>query len=107
MKGEQLLTLESGPRTQTNSRPRCADSLDYSIDNLQTEPGAIVDRATVLIRALVGVVLQKLIDKIAVRAMDFDAIKSSALNSVHSSSSVILHIFLYFCMKNITARMVS
>jgi hypothetical protein len=49
---------------------------DGRIDGFQHEPRTVLDRATVLIGAVIGAVLQVLIQQIAIRAVDLHAIES-------------------------------
>ena len=72
------------PRSQVVAHAICAPYADDGIGDFQRQPRAILDGAAVLIRALVGGILQKLIEQVTVRAMDFDAIKARALRVLGS-----------------------
>jgi len=57
----------------------CAPDRDGGIRHIQHQTSAIFDGATVIIRPFVCAILQKLIEQIAVRAVQFHAIKSGTL----------------------------
>ena len=72
------------PWSQVVAHAICTPYADDGIGDFQRQPRAILDGAAVLIRALVGGILQKLIEQVTVRAMDFDAIKARALRVLGS-----------------------
>ena len=47
----------------------------HRVDHLEQEARAVGDRAAIRVGALVGAVAQELIDEVAVRAMQFDAVE--------------------------------
>ena len=52
---------------------------DDGIGDFQHETGAVFDRAAVVVGAVIGGVLEKLVDEIAVRAVDLDAVEARGL----------------------------
>jgi len=52
---------------------------DDGVGDFEHEPGAVFDRAAVVVRAVVGAVLEKLIEQVAIGAVDFHAVKAGAL----------------------------
>ena len=61
-----------------DARPDLGDR----VDDLEREARAVLDRAAIGIRALVGAVAQELVDQVAVGAVDFDAVEAGALGVV-------------------------
>ena len=88
------LTLERGPWTEPYAHPVRADGLDDGIGDLQHDPHAILHRATVRVRPVVGVRLQKLIREIPVRSMDLHAVEPSLEDGILRRGRVQLHVFL-------------
>ena len=68
-----------GTRRQMHADTAGAPHRDCGIGHFQHQPCAILRRATVGIGALVGAVLQELIEQVAIRAMDFHAVETSLL----------------------------
>ena len=52
---------------------------DDRVGHFQHQPGAVFDRAAVVVGALIRAVLQELIQQIAVGAVDLDAVEAGAL----------------------------
>jgi hypothetical protein len=52
---------------------------DHRISDFKHEPGTVFNRPTVLIGAMIGTVLKKLIDQVAIGSVDLHAIKTSDL----------------------------
>ena len=77
-----IRTLEGAPRADAKSDLALTDSLCYSVDYLEREPTAALDRAAVRVRALVRGVLDELVDEVSVRAVDLDAVAAGAGNGV-------------------------
>lgn len=46
-------------------------------DNLQQEPGAVLEGATIMVRTLVGQGRQEVVDEVAVGTMDLDSVHAS------------------------------
>ena len=68
-----------GARREMHADPPRAPHRDHSIGDLKKEPGAILDRAAVTVVALVRAVLQELVEQVAVRAVDLDAVEARRL----------------------------
>ena len=58
------------------------DGIHHSTRDFEREAGAVLDAAAIVVGALVAVGLQKLVEQIAVGAMDFDAVEASRFNGV-------------------------
>ena len=56
-----------------------AEHLDHRVRHLEHQPGAVLDRAAIGVGAMVRAVLQELVEKIAVRAVDLDAVEARGL----------------------------
>ena len=55
-----------------------ADLADHGVDHLGHQADAVFDRAAIGVGAVVGVVAKKLVDQIAVRGVDLDAVEAGA-----------------------------
>ena len=69
-------TLERAPRTKPDARPFCTNGLHDGIYNLEHKSCAILDTPAIFVRALVGDILNELVEEIAIRAVNFNAIKA-------------------------------
>src|SRR5215471_17189445 len=63
------------PRRKTNTDAFRTPDADRSVGDLEQEARAIFDGTAVVVGALVGAVLKKLIGKIAVGAVNFDSVE--------------------------------
>ncbi len=63
--------------------------LDHCIHDFEEEPGAVLHRAAISIGSLVGFVLQKLVDEIAIGRMQFDPVESSHLRPLGAPAKII------------------
>ena len=61
---------------KVHADPVGAPDRNRGIGGVQQQPRAILDRSAVVVGALVGPVLQELVEQIAVRAVQFDAIEA-------------------------------
>ena len=86
--------LVQRPRAQADRSLRLADGRDDRVHNLERESRTVLDRPAVLICALVGDVLEELVDKVAGRAVHFHAVETCALDSVLGGGCVPLDILL-------------
>ena len=86
------------PRAQPNRGLGRPDGCNDGVHDLEAEPGAVLDGASVLVGALVGDVLEELIDEVAVRAVHFDPVEARALNGVLGGDRVLLNKLLDLCM---------
>ena len=89
--------LEQRPRAEPDRRLRLPHGRDDGVDDLEREPRAVLDRAAVLVRALVRVVLQELVDEVPVRAVHLDPVEARALDRVLRCRCVPLRVLLDFC----------
>lgn len=95
----QTRTLVRAPRAETDPNFGRADGPDDGVDNLEREPGAVLNRAAVFVRAGVGHVLEELVRQVAVRAMDLDAVESGTPDGVRGSRGIPLEVFRDFCRR--------
>ena len=83
----------SAPWAESN----CALALAYSggncVHGLERKACPVLDRATVLVRAVVRHVLQELVDEVAIRGMKFDSIEPGAVHGVRSRLAIPLDVF--------------
>lgn len=86
-------TIESRPRTQTNSSLFHSNSACNGINDVQSEFASVLNRSTVFVSPLVRYVLQKLVDEVAICSVQLNSIESCAVNGINSSSCVQLSIF--------------
>jgi len=87
-------TLEGAPGAQTESDALGADGIAYGPHDLVDKTRAVLDAAAVLVGADVADVLREAIDKIAVRAVELDAVETRA-DSVLRRSREVVHDPLY------------
>ena len=52
---------------------------DHRVGDLEREPGAVFEAAAVRVAAVVGAVAQELIEQVAIRAVQFDAVEAGGL----------------------------
>lgn len=90
---ETVLTLIFTPRAQPNGSLLCSDSFDYRVDDFQAKSGPLLDASSIVIRPLVGHVLQELINQVAIRTVDFDTVESGR-NSFLSGGRIQLNVFM-------------
>lgn len=95
------------PRAQADTSLGLANRRDDGIHDLKREAGAVLDRASILVRSLVGDLLEELVDEIAVRAVDLDAIKARLVHGVGSSLAEPLHVLLDLCECHNRAKLIS
>lgn len=81
-------TLEVVPRAETNARLLSTNLRNHSIDNFKGKPSPVLNGTAIFVGSGVTDVLDELIDKIAVCAVNLDAIETCAMNCVRGSSSV-------------------
>ena len=65
--------MERAPRANTQSHFALADSLRDGSDDLEGETAAVLDRAAVLVRTLIRVSLEELVEEVPIRGVDLDA----------------------------------
>jgi hypothetical protein len=80
--GDNGRTLEGGVGRETDTSLLDSDGSDDSIDDLEREPGPVLDRSSVCVRALVGVGLEELVEEVPVRAVDLNTVSSGSLDKV-------------------------
>lgn len=93
----EVHTTKCSPRTESDADLFSSNLLNYCIDDLQCEPGPVLDRATIFICPLIADILQELIDQIAICAMYFNSVKAGTVDGIGGSSRVSLYVFLDFC----------
>ena len=64
-------------RREAYAQPVGANGSRHLVDDFEQEPGAVLFRPAIGIGALVGSVLQELLDQVAIRALQLHSIKSS------------------------------
>ena len=72
------------------------DCGSYSLDDLKREARPVLRRATVLIRAVIGHLLEELVNKKPVRAVYLDPIKARTLDSAPCGRRIQLHVLCDF-----------
>ena len=81
-----------GPRAEPYARPVRTNGVDDSPGNLEHEAHAVLHRATIRIRPLIRIRLQKLVREIPVRRVDLHAVEPGPEHGVPSSQSIQLYI---------------
>ena len=81
-------TIILAPRAYPQRRLLNPDCLAHSTDELQRKARPILDRPAIIVGALVRNVLQELINEVAIRAVQLDAVKASTVNRLHSRLNV-------------------
>ena len=66
-------------RREMHADPARPPDGDDGVRHFEHEPGAVLDRAAIAVVALVAAVLQELVEQIAVRAVDLDAVEAGLL----------------------------
>ena len=71
-------------RVRVAARARCtptrpAPHVDRRVDHFEQQACAVLDRAAICIGAVVGAVLQELVEQVAVRAVDLDTVEAGGL----------------------------
>ena len=89
-------TAEFAPRADSDASPCLANCSTNGIQHLQREAGAILDGTAIGVGTLVGYVLYELIDEVAVRKVDLNAVETSQVNGVRRGLRKELSIFLDF-----------
>ena len=82
--------VEAAEGRQADADALLAPNPDHGLGDFQQQPGAVLHRAAVLIRARVRAVAQELIRQVAVRAVDLHAVKPGGLG-VPGAVHVLLH----------------
>jgi hypothetical protein len=72
-----LGALEVVVWTESDADAIGANGFGTLLDNLEREAAASLDRSAVLIRSLVDVVVEELVNQISIRAVNLDAIETS------------------------------
>ena len=85
------------PRAQADRSLLLADSRDDGIHDLEREPRTVLDRATVLVRALVRDVLEELIDEVPRGTVNLHAVKACTLYRILGRSRVPLDVLFDLC----------
>lgn len=75
-------TLEFAPWANAHSRLLLTDGTTHGINHLQSESTPVLDRAPVLVGALVRHLLNELVNEISMGAVDLDAIKARFVDSI-------------------------
>jgi hypothetical protein len=88
------LTLECGPRAESYANPIRTDGFDDSLRDLKHKSHTIRHRATINVRPLIRIRLQKLIREIPICRMDLHTVKTRTKNGIPSCRGVQLHILL-------------
>jgi hypothetical protein len=90
------LTLKWTPWTKPDAHPPLAYSPRNGLYDLQDHLTPIFDTAPVFVRALVGHVLDELVEQVAVPGMDLDAIETDLEDRVAGSGGVVVDVLLDF-----------
>src|SRR5665213_1412808 len=72
-------TMRGAARSEVHPDPSSAEDRDGSIGGLKHQPSAVFDGAAVLVVALVGAILQKLVEQITIGSVQLDAVKACGL----------------------------
>ena len=80
--------MESAPRTDAESNTIGADCSDDLVEKLESEASTILNAAAVLIRALVRDILQELVRKIPIRAMQLNPVETGFVHRVRSRLAI-------------------
>src|SRR5216684_7988938 len=89
-----VLTLICSPRAKAYPHFIRTNGTHDSFSDLKRKSQTILYRATIRIRSLIRVRLQKLIREIPIRGMNLHAIKPRPKNGVPSCRSIQLHVLL-------------
>src|SRR5882757_6727972 len=71
--------VQVAPRREVHADAAGAEDGDGGVGALEHEAGAIFDGATVFIGAMVGAVLEELVEEVAVGSVEFDAVEACGL----------------------------
>ena len=78
--------MRVGARRKMHADPPRTPYGDDGVGHFEQEAGAILERAAIAIVALVRAVVQKLVEQIAVRAVDLDAVEAGRLGVLGASA---------------------
>ena len=86
---------QNAPEEQRHSR---RDGASDGIDDLDRKPDAVLEAASILVRALVRHVLQELVDYVSVSAVDLDPVEPCTMHCVGCRGCVELNVLLDLCL---------
>ena len=84
------------PRAEPDRALALADGSGDRVHDLEREARPVLGRPAILVRARVGDVLQELVDEVAVRGVQLDAVEPGAVDGVRGGLGVPLYIVLDF-----------
>ena len=83
------LALERAPRADAERSLFRTNRRYHGVEHFQREPTPVLDGAAILICALVRDVLEELVDQVAVRAVQLDAVAPRAVDRVPGGVRVV------------------
>ena len=95
----------SAPWAESNGALALAYGGGNCVHGLERKACPVLDRATVLVCAVVRHVLQKLVDEVAIRGMKLDSIESGAVHGVRGGLAIPLNVLLDLCTNVRRGRM--
>ena len=72
--------------TDADADPAASPYRYHRVENIKKKAGAIFDRTAIHVRASIGIVLKKLIDKIAISTVHLDAVEAGFLGPLRCPS---------------------
>lgn len=90
------------PGSQPKLGPVLAGMLHDGIEDFERKPGPDLDRTAVHVDALVACVLEELVDEIAVRAEDLDAVEACAKHRAEGGCGVPVYVLLDICLRSVS-----
>ena len=89
-------SLPAVPRRNAESDSIFANGLGDGLDNFEREPGTVLNRSAIFVRALVGDILKKLVWKVSVGEVELNPVKPSLVDGSVGGVSVPLDVSLNF-----------